>query len=122
MEGDRANTKQLVQVPAQVVNMQPRVDGSWKLAFETPELPGEDVALLADSLRGQGWLLFRPNGQVTPDEVPAEDAETSAKTPSQRLHAVLYVFWEQRGKKGSFTNFYAAQMDKLIGHVKEQLT
>jgi hypothetical protein len=112
---------ELVSVPAQVVNMSPKQDRSWKLVFETRELQGEEVKILADNFQGEGWLLFKPNGTIDIDEVPNDVAESGAKTPSQRLRAVLYIMWKQQGGKGDFESFYRTQLEKLIEHIKSRL-
>jgi hypothetical protein len=113
--------KQLIQTPAAVINMNPKADRSWKLVFETPELSGEDVKLLADNFQGEGWLVFSPN-EITTDQIPTERAETGGKTQSKRLRDVIYVLYEQRAEPGGdFEAFYRTQMEKLIDFVKSKL-
>ncbi len=111
----------LIQVPASVVNMNPRADRSWRLQFETRELKGDEVKILADNFQGEGWLVFKPNDEVSPDEIPETVAESGVKTPSQRLRASIMVLWQQKGGKGDPEAFYRTVMEKLIEHVKGQL-
>ena len=114
--------EQLIQVPAQVVGMNPKQDRSWKLVFETRELQGEEVKLLADTFQGEGWLVFKPNSQgVVMDEVPDNAAESGVKSPSQRLRGVIFVLWQQQGSKGDFESFYRTTIEKLIDFVKSKL-
>ena len=56
-------------------------------------------------------------------EVIKLDAEDlGAKTPSQRLRAVLYRYWEQDPKgHDSFPLYYEYMMSKLIESVKNKL-
>lgn len=111
-----------LQIPASVVDMKPRQDKSWKLSFETRELNGEQVKILADNLQGEGWLLFSPNDDIEMKDIPEAPAEAGTKTPSERLRSVLYVLWEQRGRPGgNFEPWRITQMEKLIEHVKSQL-
>lgn len=112
---------ELITVPAQVVNMNPKADRSWKLVFETRELAGDEVKVLADNFQGEGWLLFKPNGTVALSEVPEGIAEAGVKSPGQRLRSVIYLLWEQQGKKGDFESFYRTTMEKMIDLIKSKL-
>ena len=105
----------LVSVPAQVVDLKPRQDRSWKMSFETRELSGEDVKVLADNFQGEGWLLFKPNGEAfEASEIPVIDADAGIESPSVRLRKRMYVYWKQQGRKESFEAFYMTQMNKSI--------
>lgn len=112
---------ELVQVPASVVGMNPRQDRSWKVVFETRELSGEEVKILADNFQGEGWLVFRPNDTIDIEDVPETPAEAGVKTPSQRLRAVIMVLYRQQGSKGDPEAFYRTTMEKLIEYMKTKL-
>jgi hypothetical protein len=101
--------------------MKPRADKSWKIVFETRELTGSEVALLADNLQGEGWLVFKPNAEITAGELPTGNAESGTKSQSQRLRDVIFILWKQRGGRGDFETFYRVSLEKLIEHVKTQL-
>lgn len=111
----------LVQVPASVVNMNPRADRSWRLQFETRELNGDEVKILADNFQGEGWLVFKPNDTISPDEIPETTAEPGVRTPSQRLRATIMVLWQQKGAKGDPEAFYRTTMEQLIEYMKTKL-
>lgn len=111
----------LVSVPAQVVDLKPRADKSWKMSFETRELAGEDVKILADNFQGEGWLLFKPNGLIVPEEIPLDQADSGAKSQSQRLRDVIFVLWKQKGGKGDFETFYRVYVERLVDYVKSKL-
>lgn len=113
--------KQLAQIPAQVVGFQPRADKSYKLTFETRQLTGPEVAVLADYFQQEGWLVFKPNDEITPDDVPVEDSNARTKTMSQQLRAAIYVLWEQSGTGGDPEAFYRATMARLIELIKSKL-
>jgi len=111
----------LISVPAQVMGMSPRADRSWKLTFETRELGGDEVALLANNFQGEGWLLFKPNGQVSMDEVPESTADSGTKSQSQRLRDVIYILYKQAGSTVDFETYYRTALERLIEHVKTKL-
>ena len=119
--GQPANEDIIVSVPAEVINMQPRQDRSWKLQFETRELTGEQVKILADNFQGEGWLLFKPNGHISLDEVPEGKAESGTKSPSQRLRSAIMVWYGQQGKGIDPEAFYRTKMEILIEYIKSKL-
>lgn len=110
-----------LQIPVIVLDMRPRQDRSWRLTFETRELPGDDVKLLAESLQGEGWLLFKPNGGFVDEELPKGIAEPGTKSQSQRLRNVIFILWKQKGEKGDFETYYRTTLEKLIDYVKSML-
>ena len=115
--------KEIIQVPAQVINMNPRADRSWRLQFETRELSGNEVKVLADNFQGEGWLVFKPNSDgVLQDEIPDKDADSGIKSQSERLRAVIFILWKQNGSKGDFDTFKKVYFEKLIEFVKSKLT
>lgn len=111
----------LISVPAQVMGMSPRADRSWKLTFETRELGGDEVALLANNFQGEGWLLFKPNGTIVEDEVPVGVADSGTKSQSQRLRDVIYILYKQAGSTVDFETYYRTALERLIEHVKTKL-
>ena len=113
--------QELISVPAQVMNMSPRADKSWKLTFETRWLTGEEVKILADNFQGEGWLLFKPNGEIDISEVPQGNADSGTKSQSQRLRDVIYVLYKQQGVKSDFETFYRLYLERLIEYVKSKL-
>jgi hypothetical protein len=114
-------SRDILQLPAQIIDFKPRADMSVKISFETRQVTGDEAALLMDNFRGEGWLVFKPNGEVSLPELPEGVAETGAKSPSQRLRAVLYILWTQKGKKGDFESFYRTEYEKLIEFFKSKL-
>ena len=97
-------------------------DGGLSLGFSTQELKDEEKLAVSKFHNKYGWLLFKEN-EFKDEEIPDKPAPVeNGKTPSQRLHAVLYIWWRQRGARGSFNDFYAREIEKLIDKIKEQLT
>lgn len=115
-------TKPLVSVPAQVAGMNPRADRSWKLVFETRELSGDEVKILADHYQGEGWLLFKPNDEIVEAEIPQTQAESGTKSQGQRLRDIIFIDWKQHGERGDFESYYRTYMEKLIEYAKSRLT
>jgi hypothetical protein len=114
--------EQLIQVPAMVTGMNPRADRSWNIKFETRELTGDQVKILADAYQGEGWLVFKPNSSgITMAEVPTEKADSGTKTQAQRLRGSIMVMWQQMGAKGDPEAYYRTYMQKLIEYVQSKL-
>ena len=112
-----------VQFPCQLTKIETRVDGSIKVSLETQELTGEDMAALFAYRQLVGYVTFTPNPESN-IEVPEINADTDmGKSPSERLRSVLYVAYEQSGKKkyDTFTQFYTVYMEKIINQVKDKL-
>ena len=111
---------QQIQFPALLANLTTKADGSLKITIETRELSGQNAGELLSYRLQEGYVTFTPNA-VNTVSVPKEAVETGQKTPSQRLRGVLYVYWEQKGKNGTFDEFYRSELEKLIEHIKEKL-
>ena len=112
-----------VQFQAQLAKIETRVDGSIKLSIETQELNGEDMTALFGYRQLIGYVTFTPNPE-TNIEVPEITADADmGKSPGQRLRDVLYVLWEQQGKKkyDTYTQFYTVKMEQIINQVKDKL-
>lgn len=103
----------IIQVPVIVQGFQPLKDRSWKVVFNTQELNGSEIQILADSYQGEGFLVFKPNSDIKPSEIPEGIADAGVKTPSQRVRTKLYILWKQRGEDGSFENFYRNMYQKF---------
>lgn len=113
-----------IQLPAIFTKMTPRVDKSWKLEIETRELNGENIRKLAERLGTEGWWINVANPtDLQLDDLPKEAADSGmeGKSPSQRLHSVLFVLWKQNGMKGSFDNYYITAIESLIDTIKARL-
>ena len=111
-----------VQFPAQLQKIATRVDGSINISLETQELSGTDMAELFSYRNALGYVTFTPN-LVNNVEVPDEPAIDNSKSPSQRLRGILYVLWEQQGKKkfDTFSQYYDVQMERIINQVKDKI-
>lgn len=111
-----------IQVEALFRSLTTRVDKTLKLVFETNEMSSQKNAELMEYVHKYGFLFFGNEGEevVVPKE-PVKEF-TSDKTPSQRLRAVLFVYWQQIGTgEEDFEVFYRRQMERFINHFKEKL-
>lgn len=111
----------LLKVPVLVTGLNPKADRSWTMKFETRELTGEEVALLADNYQGEGWLIFSPNEKIAAEEIPTEAAEAGVKSPAQRLRARVYIYWKQHVGKGDFESYWRTWVSRKIDQIDEQL-
>ncbi len=72
---------------------------------------------------GEGWLAYAPNESEL--EVPEERASVEVKSESERLRAVLFVWYKQEldanNYVGLFENFKKEKMEKIIEMVKSKL-
>lgn len=93
-------------------------DGGVSLRFSTKELSPEDRVKVSYSHRQYGWICFKENA-FKDEDIPKQQAEDGEKSPSQRLRAVLYILWKQRGSKGDYESFYRRQLDVAIDRVKK---
>jgi hypothetical protein len=105
---------------AEVGTVTSRVDGAVRFAVITPELTLEQRATVL-GLHGKNVRVM-----VEPIDVPVEGldevaSEAEPKSKCQRLRAVLYVWWEQKKKPGTFQQFYDAKMESIIDKVKDTL-
>lgn len=94
-------------------------DGSLTLRFSTPELQENEVAAISSLRKTELTMRLTPQGAV---EAPKEvRGELSRKTQSERLRAVIFVWWRSLGEPGSFQDFYNHELDKTINSIKAKL-
>ena len=113
-----------ILLPAIFDNLTFRKDGSFKVSFETPELPAEEIHFLLGQRNTQGWLLYSPN-ELQDKDIPIEDSDLERKTPSQRLRSVLFILYKQAADKGTFVGefqtYYNESMERLIQQLKDKI-
>jgi hypothetical protein len=72
-----------------------------------------------------GWFfcLNKPDDKINREELPEIHLEEGEKSPSQRLRAVLYIYWQQNtDQKQEFELYYRRWMERTIDSLKEKLT
>jgi hypothetical protein len=112
-------------LPIVVENISTRVDGSMKFTLGTQEINPSQAADLF-SLRGKYAKVLLSDTHISPMQEEIVDAEVmrderKAKSPSQRMRAVMYRKWEAERPPVKFEVYYNAEMERLITELKEQL-
>lgn len=116
----------MIILPAILQKFNSRVDKSFTIYFETPELTPEQVSGISRNLQSAGFLafnkdVFRTEQIALIDELKA-DYEDKSKTPSKRLRDVLFVAWKQHDEGyDDFEQYYRYKMELFITHVKSKL-
>jgi hypothetical protein len=105
---------------AEIGTVTSRVDGAVRFAVITPELTLEQRAVVL-GMHGKNVRIM-----VEPIDVPVEalvevESEAEPKSKCQRLRSVLFVWWKQAKKDGSFQQFYDMKMESIIDKVKDTL-
>jgi len=101
------------------------VDRGLRFSCVTGEIPDEHRGTFL-ALQGINCeALLTPRDREEGDEAIVVDSEVKKKSPSERLRAVLYVFFQQRKKAGKFTGnfqaFYEEQIEILVEKCKAKL-
>ena len=110
-----------IEVPARLNGLSTKADGSLSMRFETGvEMSPEEAAILFGYVKSEGWLLFSMN-EFQDSDVPKENAPETGKSPSKRLHGVLYRYWKTNIDSGDFDIFYKRKMESIIESVKKKL-
>lgn len=113
----------MFQVSSCVESISTRADNTIKIVIGTSELPANQAVEIFKLKGKQGWTLFSENPLEAKD-IPTEPAPEfkSDKTPSQRLRAILYKYWELcTSKKPDFNTFYQSWIEHKIQEVKDLL-
>lgn len=113
----------LFQIEAQIAKLETQSDGGIRIVVDTQELTDPEQLKNLFSLRkSTGFFLFKSAGIVAGDLPKAETVEDKERTPSERLRAVIFVFWKEvKGGKGDFNAFYRETIEKYIVNIKEKL-
>lgn len=104
--------------------MRSRKDRSWTLSLDTPELHPDQVATLNSLLQTQVYLVVGKNPiENMPDDMwVALQQVADVPSPSKRLRATMYRYWETLPAwRQSFEKFYTQQIEKIIDHYKERI-
>jgi hypothetical protein len=112
-----------ILLPATINPPRIRKDGSCALSFDTRELLSEEIFTIMSLRNSEGWVAYAPNENEI--EIPEEPAEVDEKSQSQRLRAVLFVWYKQETEAGRFTGLFETfkkeKMEIIIENVKKKL-
>jgi len=109
-------------VPATMSSISTLKDKTLKVTFHCQEMPADTAAECIRLNQTFGWLIFASEESAeafVPDAPPPEFKQS--KTPSQRMRAVIFCYWQQLGGEGDFETFYREKMGMMINWVKEKL-
>lgn len=111
---------QSVQFNGHLTRLGTRTDGSLGISIETGELVADDMLVMFSFRNIPCLITLKPNdaNASPPREVKGE---LSKKTDSERIRAVLFVWWNQLGSPGEFQAFYHAECEKFIMGIKKHL-
>jgi hypothetical protein len=115
----------LLQVAGMLSKATTLPNRSLKLLFETNEgLSDEQISKLCAMTGRPSWCLLA--GESNP--ITAEDLlnlpkleSLEAKSPSQKLRALLFLTWKKDGSVGDFDQYYRLQMNRYCDWLKEKL-
>ena len=84
-------------------------DKSTRISFETGEMSKDQKMMVLENDGQLGTLIFIPEeAQEAPPKI--DSAAYEGKKPSERLRAVMFVYWKQQGKQGDFEQYYTSQV------------
>lgn len=119
----------LFQAQAQISKIETMSDGGVRVVVDTQEItdPVELAKLFKLRKGALGYFLFKSAeiiaGDVKDEDMPVFNLEEGEnKSPSERLRAVLFVYWKEvKGGKGDFNAFYRSIIEQMIDRYKEKL-
>lgn len=106
---------------AEIGSISSRKDRSLAFRVITGEIPPEHMAEFFPLTGSNVTLLITPHEQDEGDDPVEVASEAEEKTPSQRLRASLWVWWDQLGRKQPFSQFYSDQIERIITKIKSKL-
>lgn len=113
----------MFQVSSTIQSLRTLSDGTWRLTVDCQEMSPEEELELLKLKKQIGWFLFKINPLKEEDipEEPSPEFKTD-KSPSQRLRAILYKYWQlNTSQSKTFNEFYNSWVEKKIGEVKTLL-
>ena len=113
----------IVQFAAIIDKIETMHDKSLKLKVITSrETTEQDKTTIFSFHQIEIWMALKMQ-ELEPEDIKVRDerVEKAAKSQSQRLRAVLYVWWEQKKSTTDFESFYRTHMERIIQQVKDKL-
>lgn len=115
--------KTILKVPSEISKIMTMHDGGLRLFIDTQELMPEDKAKVMELHRKIGWFIFadQPIEEADIKDLPKIQLEEGEKSPSARLRAVLFVYWETNKIAEPFDIFYRRKIEDFISVIKDKL-
>lgn len=114
----------IFQVPATISQVKTMASG-LRVSVDTQDnLSPDAISRVFQMKGGLGWFTFNQH-IIEPDDIidlPKLKRDDKQKTPSERLRAVLYIYWQQdnHGYEDSEL-FYRYYVEKVIDAIKDKL-
>ena len=108
-----------IKCPIVINSIRSRKDRSVSFSAETPELTNDERNVFFDLQGVNANMLLEPEDGNK--EVLNVDTDLDNKSQSQRLRAVLFVWFKHLGEPGDFKTFYYQKMESIINGVKSKL-
>ena len=119
--------RQIFQIPGEISKFETMAQGAIRLRVDSQEaIEPEYQARLFALCNKVGWFTFNATKIEAQDLLDLPDFDPSkydsAKSPSQRLRAVLFLVHKSKGgKKEDFDAYYINVMNKLIEQYKGKI-
>jgi len=121
--------KKIFTAPGVISKIVTMADRTIRIQVDCQEMNPDEEVVILQARNKLGWFLFGES-EIIEEDIKLPDyrpVEKRDKTPSQRLRAVLWRLWEQKGKKDIYgqpcdsDTYYRQIMESLIGKYKEML-
>lgn len=118
----------ILQIPSTLIKYESKANKAIKLVFESQEAMSPAlISNIIDKLDRVGYLNFAVRKIEATDlvDLPEIDATIydEAKSPSQRLRSVIFLYHQQKGgDKKNFREYYLKSMERIIDSYKDKLT
>lgn len=111
-----------ISIPVLIDGVKTMKDKTVKISLVTQELPASEMGIVFSLANDLASCVLASVGTTIKDEDLKDIKDfPEERSPSRRLRGVLYVLWEQQGKKDDFELFYRRSMERLIERIKNKL-
>lgn len=110
--------------PATISKVETMSDKSIRLRIDTQEMVGEDKAKIMNMADQLGYCAFAPQpfDEIDTVDAPKLEKEEGRKSLSERLYAVMFVYWSECTNKATpFNAWREMAIKKLIQQWKDKL-
>jgi hypothetical protein len=117
----------IFQLPAILNKYESKANGAVKFTFTTQsDIRPDMLANIMRFIDNAGYLNFAVRQIEAEDLVDLPEIDSrkydQAKSPGQRLRAVIYLYSQQKGiKKEDFDAYYLKAMELIINQYKDKL-
>ena len=111
----------IIKINGYMEGMRQLKDRSWKIAIDTQELKGSQVAELSD-YSGQFVKIMMTDENISNEMIETFRnmdalAEEGSKTPSKRLRDRFFIYWKQQKIETDFEIFYRQKIENIINQI-----